>query len=261
MRRRFVRTSMALLLLLAGTALAQTPEKMGPKEKRLGESLRGAWNDRAAAIEGQLREGDCKRAERGADSLLRDIAKVLSGGGGAGPILAGPLRLRALAEACQGKDRLALWDLDSAQLLAPAIFVPAARLYGEAGTRLAEIRANRQPKTPIRFAAPEGSPLGPLPKSFTPPDSRTLPEPIYHPGLDYPASLSKTMKSGTFALDLIIDSDGFLVGPRLTDEAPLNAVFLFSALDGIRHWRYKPVQLDGKPIDSDYRLTIIYELR
>lgn len=251
MRQRIMTPLAAALLLLSSAAMAQAPEKMGSKEKRLGGSLRGAWNDRAAAIEGQLREGDCKRAERGAESLLRDIVKVLSGGEGAGPILAGPLRLRALAEACQGNERLALWDLDSAQLLAPAVFVPVARLYGEAGPRLAEAIALRtQKKTPPESQHQAENPAVGDGRQIDPP------EPLNRHELEFPSSLSKAMKTGSFPLLMIIGKDGYLSEPRFPQDPPQNAVFLFAALDTLRDWRFRPARLDGQPVAVYYNLMV-----
>jgi protein TonB len=38
------------------------------------------------------------------------------------------------------------------------------------------------------------------------------------------------------------------------------AVFAQSAVDAVKHWRYKPYELDGKPVKNEIRINIDFKL-
>src|SRR6187399_2752553 len=111
----------AWLLGLCVSAQAQNSEGTGPKESPLMRSDLAGWKDRAALIEAFVRKGDFKRAESGADSLIRDITRKITGGPDAGRILAMPISLRALARIGLKKEDDALWDYQMTAAIWPGL--------------------------------------------------------------------------------------------------------------------------------------------
>ncbi len=76
-------------------------------------------------------------------------------------------------------------------------------------------------------------------------------EPIYPPlGI-------QLRREGRVELHAIISTDGSIQSLEVITGDPL---FIQSALNAVREWRYRPTILDGQPIEVDTHITVVYTL-
>jgi len=73
----------------------------------------------------------------------------------------------------------------------------------------------------------------------------------------YPALARQLHREGRVELHAIIAVDGSIQSLEVLSGDPL---FMRSALDAVREWRYRPTILDGQPIEVDTHITVIYTL-
>lgn len=80
---------------------------------------------------------------------------------------------------------------------------------------------------------------------------------IYSPLPVYSAAVKKAGIQGTVVLEILIGKDGkvkllhYVSGPPLLVNATMRAV---------RQWRYSPTMLNGKPVEVDTEVRIVYRL-
>lgn len=73
----------------------------------------------------------------------------------------------------------------------------------------------------------------------------------------YPKSAKENHVSGTIVLDAVISMGGtvqklqYISGP---------AELMRSAMDAVRQWRYKPMKLQGKPVEFETKISVVYTL-
>jgi Gram-negative bacterial TonB protein C-terminal/Uncharacterized protein conserved in bacteria (DUF2059) len=73
----------------------------------------------------------------------------------------------------------------------------------------------------------------------------------------YPEAAKSAHICGTILLHAIIGKDGsmqqleYISGPRL---------LLHSAMDAVRQWRYRPMILDGQPVEVDTKISVAYTM-
>ena len=75
---------------------------------------------------------------------------------------------------------------------------------------------------------------------------------------EYPDVARRERIQGTIRLHAIIGKDGTIRGLRVVSGA---CSLSKSAYDAVRKWRYSPVSLNGKPIEVDTTIDVIYSLR
>jgi protein TonB len=73
----------------------------------------------------------------------------------------------------------------------------------------------------------------------------------------YPALPRQTGREGHVELRAIIGTDGTVRSLQFLDGDPM---FYQSALDAVRQWRYKPTVLNGRAVEVDTHITVIYKL-
>jgi periplasmic protein TonB len=73
----------------------------------------------------------------------------------------------------------------------------------------------------------------------------------------YPPLARQLRREGRVELHAIISADGSIQSLEVLSGDPL---FMRSALDAVREWRYRPTILDGHPIEVDTHITVIYTL-
>ena len=73
----------------------------------------------------------------------------------------------------------------------------------------------------------------------------------------FPALAHQTGREGRVELHALIDTDGTVRSLQFLEGDPL---FLQSALDAVRQWRYKPTFLNGRAVEVDTHITVIYKL-
>ncbi len=215
------------------------------------------WKDRATQIEDLIRKGAFKHGESAADSLIRDITRKITGGPDAGRILAMPLSLRALARVGLQREDDALWDYQMTAVLWPGVKNVRLESYGPTGVRLAELAAVEPPRPPqLEAQDADSSSTAATPKvapEITPPRA------LGKHKIEFPEALDRVMKHGQVTIDLIIDATGRPTSPTIRPGAPQNAIFLFSAMEGVRARRFAPATVGSKPISVFYSLTVNFK--
>jgi TonB family protein len=72
----------------------------------------------------------------------------------------------------------------------------------------------------------------------------------------YPAQARLLRLEGKVVLAAVIMEDGTLHDVRVIEGEPLLAR---SAVDAVQHWRYKPYELDGKPVKNQIRINVDFK--
>jgi periplasmic protein TonB len=73
----------------------------------------------------------------------------------------------------------------------------------------------------------------------------------------YPQLARQIHRSGKVELHALIAIDGSIQSLQLVSGDPM---FVQSAMDAVRQWRYKPTLLNGQPVEIDTFITVIYTL-
>lgn len=71
----------------------------------------------------------------------------------------------------------------------------------------------------------------------------------------YPTILRQLRRSGKVELRAIIATDGSIQSLEVVSGDPM---FIQSALDAVRQWRYRPTMLNGQPVEIDTFITVMY---
>jgi len=74
----------------------------------------------------------------------------------------------------------------------------------------------------------------------------------------YPPLARQIHREGQVELHAIIATDGTIQSLQIVSGDPL---FLQSALNAVRQWRYRPTVLNGQPVEIDTHITVIYSLQ
>ncbi|HET6928861.1 MAG TPA: energy transducer TonB [Candidatus Acidoferrum sp.] len=73
----------------------------------------------------------------------------------------------------------------------------------------------------------------------------------------YPTLARQTQREGRVELHALISTEGRIESLEVISGDPL---FIQSALAAVREWRYRPTILNGRPIEVDTHITVIYTL-
>ena len=73
----------------------------------------------------------------------------------------------------------------------------------------------------------------------------------------YPAQARLLRSEGKVVLSAMIMEDGTVSDAKVVEGSP---VFAQSAIDAVKTWRYKPYELDGKPVKNEIRITVDFKL-
>jgi TonB family protein len=73
----------------------------------------------------------------------------------------------------------------------------------------------------------------------------------------FPVLARQTGREGTVELHAIIAADGSVQSLEVLHG---DSLFFQSALDAVRQWRYRPTVLNGRPVEVDTHITVIYRL-
>ncbi|MGB7330205.1 MAG: TonB family protein [Terriglobales bacterium] len=72
----------------------------------------------------------------------------------------------------------------------------------------------------------------------------------------YPAQARTLRLEGTVVLTAVVMEDGTVSDVRVVDGSPALAR---SAVDAVKQWRYKPYQLDGKPVKNEITINVAFK--
>jgi TonB family protein len=72
----------------------------------------------------------------------------------------------------------------------------------------------------------------------------------------YPAQARLLRLEGTVILAAVVMEDGTVGDVNIVEGSPVLAQ---SAVDAVKHWRYKPYELDGKPVKKETRISVDFK--
>ena len=73
----------------------------------------------------------------------------------------------------------------------------------------------------------------------------------------YPAQALLSRLEGTVTLTAMVMEDGTVSDVKIVEGSPDLAP---AAVDAVKHWRYKPFELDGKPVKSEIAISVEFKL-
>jgi TonB family protein len=73
----------------------------------------------------------------------------------------------------------------------------------------------------------------------------------------YPEEAKQNHITGTVVLHAVIALDGRVQELQFVSGPP---ELMRSAMDAVRQWRYKPTKLQGKPVEVDTTVSVVYTL-
>jgi protein TonB len=87
--------------------------------------------------------------------------------------------------------------------------------------------------------------------------------PVMRPGVErqppYPASEQRAGVEGSVTVRLVIGADGRV--KSVTKVSGTNdAFFRATERQALRHWRFKPAMIDGKPVESSQTVTVQFQM-
>jgi periplasmic protein TonB len=74
---------------------------------------------------------------------------------------------------------------------------------------------------------------------------------------EYPKKAKKAHVEGTVRLHFIVAKDGTVQNIEVISGAPL---LVDASLKAVRQWRYQPTQINGKPVEIDTTIDVIFAL-
>jgi TonB family protein len=226
---RFI-AAIVVMILTASPALAV--------EKYIAER----WNSRLVTTTGMLKAGSYNAALPVLRKLIDEMLSMLGPGDEATYVLVVPLIQMAMAEEGAGDHDAAMWHWDMAQTLFPKAAETDLSSFGAPGETLKRnILSNPNPPACIHIAAHE-----PLAKVVT------------HVSPKYPEGPRLFRERGIVIMNLTIAADGSISEPRVVK--PLPTPLTYAALEAVRQWKFAPATVEGKPVASNFCLTINYKL-
>jgi protein TonB len=134
-----------------------------------------------------------------------------------------------------------------------------------------DVTLGEQTEVPLKFdPGPIGKADEPSPEPL--PVPQPLPVPVPDPvrveaRLDtrselqppYPASEQRAQNEGSVTVRIVIGADGRVKQVEKV-KATSDAFFRATEQQALRHWRYKPATLDGKPVESRTTVTVRFRL-
>lgn len=237
MRRRSVRFAGFLLLLLS------------PASPASGKDKTAAWNARIQETVALLRAGNAGQARATIGPVLDEMTVEVNPGKNAAHAFGLALMLRALAEASDGHERLAIWDWHVAQQLDPTLESWDLGDFAAAGELLARHRLSRDP-VPAALTTEEVKRSGGR-------DAAILTR-GRQPSYVEKSRLRRWM--GTIVLFSRIDTEGLPSYPRIVRGSDEIAM-VFATCEYARDLTFTPAMQEGVPIAVLWELTVNYRLQ
>ena len=73
----------------------------------------------------------------------------------------------------------------------------------------------------------------------------------------YPKEAKQNHITGTIVLHAVIAKDGTIQELQFVSGPP---ELMRSAMDAVKKWRYKPTELEGRPVEVDTTISVVYTL-
>ena len=74
----------------------------------------------------------------------------------------------------------------------------------------------------------------------------------------YPPLARQIHREGRVELRATIGTDGTIQSLQVVSGDPM---FLNSAIEAVRQWRYRPTILNGQPVEIDTYITVVYTMQ
>jgi TonB family protein len=183
----------------------------------------GGWRRDQAAITAQLEAQQYASARKASIKLTNRMLDRLGDTAEASRLLAATASLRASAEEGLGNADDAMWYREVAAALEPGTF-----------------KHPDAPSIPEAIFVAQG------------PDVKA-PELIHKQNPERPGTANAIGES-MVVVRILIDVDGVVRHPRIV-QSPAPAL-AYAAFEAVRHWRFRPATLDGKPMPVRFNLTV-----
>jgi TonB family protein len=220
--------AIAVVLLLAGA---------GPTEASLQQAIR------------QLEKGKPEAALSTLTNLLDRVGPSVAPGRENMESLGAVLLYRAVAEYQLERLRDARWSWRMALIFFPDLATMDISSLGPAGDFLRG-QAVGEPEIVLDAAT--------QPRDL--PADLTAPEKIRSPAPAYGVGARASGLQGTVRVFAIVREDGTLDAPRVEDPWPAPAL-VYSALEALRAWEFRPARRGGVPIAVGYVLAVNFKLQ
>jgi hypothetical protein len=236
----------SLCILLMGVLVPS--QLVAGKRLSLEESLNRKWQGKLEAADALLVEKNWEDADKMATSITKEMMIYVTGGGS--EWMGAAATVKALAAAGSGREDDAVWYWDVARQLFPSVEEVDLSRYGEAGAFLREcdppMNEIYAALSPPEFEIPE-KPV--VQGDFEPPVRKKAPRPRF------PLARQGRVVTVTLTLKAIIDEEGRLQRPVIVESAG-EITMVYSSLETLRKWRFRPAMQDGKPIRVIYTLDV-----
>jgi TonB family protein len=75
----------------------------------------------------------------------------------------------------------------------------------------------------------------------------------------YPPDLHQSGVEGSVTIRAVVSTEGKLLNPRVVNTVT-NPAFSDAALEAVSHWRFKPSELNGQPVEVSTTITVNFTL-
>jgi hypothetical protein len=212
------------------------------------EKREESWNRRIGETVTALKANEAAKALATIEPVLDEMSRKANPGKSANKGIGMGLMLRALANAARGDERSAAWDWQLAQQIEPSLEGWDLAEFGEAGAELDRHRLARDP-------VPEVSDLDAIVRA-----GGRRPE-VLRRG-SQPAYLQRARErgwQGEIRISTVVDAAGVPTHPRISGDTADAGIVLATA-EFVRAIEFRPAELEGKPIASEYVLVNSYKL-
>lgn len=208
------------------------------------------WKDRLHAANVRLQASDWKKGRDIADSVIREMRDRIASGEASGDLLAVALLFRAIGQAGLNEGNAAAWDFGTAQALYPPYERVDLKPYGTAGELLDKHRyTNGASSEPGRWPPPTAEPGAQV----------SPPRKLRGGAPEYPLAKAVSCIQAPVIVRTVINEQGHPESPSLPDQT--DPILALAACDAVRNWRFRPAELDGKPVPVLFLLTVNFKVR
>lgn len=201
-----------------------------------------AWTNQLEKTSTLLKQRSYAEALPILRKLNREMLEALGPGDEATYVLVVPLIQTAIAEIGSGDRAAGLWHWHMAQTLYPKSAQSDLSAFGEPAAVLERhILVNPRPADCLGAQA------------------TTRPEVVKRVAPDYPTGARRFKNEGALMVDVHVLVDGTVAEPRIVNALP--APLAYAALDALRHWRFTPGKRDGKPVATNFCITVNFDLQ
>jgi TonB family protein len=230
-----------LLVFIVAIASAAHAQRTGPPTT--AQLWAAKLDDSSAA----LTKGEHQKSLKISERLIREMVDELGPGDAATKFFGLVLSHKAIALAGLGRKDEALWFWQTVIALYPGFAKSDLSTFGEAGAFLDQHRELRTPIPPAERKALE------MAAAIKPPSIAKRVAPVF------PAGAQHFGVDGLLIVNVVIKADGTLRSPVILKSLPAPTLS-YVALDAIRKWRFTPALENGKPIETQFELTINFKL-